>query len=121
MALQTMFTRFASVQKTQYPSLILYAEGLNSVIHGTEGIRCRNIKPMSLWYQLATPAPSISVSQLQSTIKALTLKVETQHNSRSNRVSLFPLEYTRHFSLSFRRKMRARNVTSIPMKKRDAI
>ena len=30
--------------------------------------------------------------------------VETQHHSRSTRVSLFPLEYTWHFSLAFRRR-----------------
>ena len=89
MALQTMFTPFASVQKTQPPSLILYTEGLNSVIHGTEGIRRQNIKPKSLCYQLATPAPSISVSQLQSTIKILARKVETQHLTRVQIASRF--------------------------------
>ena len=49
-------------------------------------------------------------------------KIETQHHLIQIRLAFsIGLEYTRHFSLSFRHKVRARDVMCIPMEKRDAI
>ena len=72
-----------------------------------------------LWLRLRANCPRGSGSGSASLHYICILSCETfeKHHSRSNRVSLFALEYTWHCPLAFRRETPARSVTCIPTEK----
>ena len=72
-----------------------------------------------LWLRPRANCPSGSGSGSASLHHICIRTCETfeKHHPRSNRVSLFALEYTWHCSLAFRRETPARSVTCIPTEK----